>query len=1585
MKKALRIAAVILRTIFWIVLAVVLLVTGVAIIIYSPWGQDYVRRQAIEYVNRQPGMYLELDTLSLRFPLRVGIGGMLMAVDGDTIVKVRTLNAVANPCPLFRGKVDIEEASLTDGYYRMGAPDSAMFMQIQAGAVDLKPTTVTLSNLDIDISEASMRHSTVSILLNPDTTVTPTDTTAQQTMKIKVTHLDTEDLTYRMAMLPTIDSLAANISHGTLDNLVVDLGAQTVNAKIFRADTVNAAYIAPNAEQIAVTPVVPPSDTPSKPWTIAIDSIALTNSRALYTTKGLTPLPGLDFGYIEVSDLDLTIADFYNQATTLRLPMRLSGTERCGLSLNATGEFILNESSMILKGFNINTPLTHLNVDGMMGIGDMTTDPLLPLRLNASGDIALADVRTMFPGYAAYMTMLPAAAVATAQVDLDGNPGHLNISDLRIALPGTASLSASGAIDNVFDPDRIAGDIAMRGNIINVKSIVNAIVDPSQGLTVPPMSLQGNVSYRPGVTKGNLKATTLGGDIALDGYYDANAEGYSIDLTTKKFPVNAFMADLGVGRATLKLKAHGRGFDLFNKATHADINASVASLEYNGYTYRGIDLKALISDGNADIDANVDTGDLMASLTAKGNLSGQTYTWTADIDGDHIDLFALKFSDTPATVSIDANADISLTPARNEITGRVNLSDLSYKTETADIDISDVFMHLLSNDSITTADIHNRDLSLSAYSPYNYAKITPMLTRAMEIMQKQIDERVIHVDTLQKTLPKFDIDLVCGNDNALTELLAASDMGLRHLSVCLANDSTIELNGKLLEFTTGSTRLDTISASLTQDGDKMHMLATINNRKGNMDDWAHITADGLINSDRISMRLTQQNSNLETGFDLGAIALFADSTITARMFPLNPVIGYRKWTVNLDNFLRYNFITHEIGANLKMKGEKSAIEIMSLSNEKSLAQTDSIQISAPLNDLLIKISDIHIADWIAVNPFAPPITGNLSADMRLNWDGGSNINGKGNINLTDFFYDNKKVASLEIDADVATSLSGTTRATADFIVDGERTMHIAGNLNDSTAGSPFNLDLTLVKFPLRTVNPFLPADMAQLYGTLNGEMLVSGDFNQPILNGVIYFSDTSVKAAMTNTSYKFSDVKIPVTDNVVTFNNFNIKGANENPLFVNGSVNIQSMTSPQIDLSLKARNMMLVNTKRAEKGATIFGKAYIDLDASLKGNMSFMKINADLDVLTGTNVSYILSFDTSDFSSVTDDDMVKFVNLNDTASVAAADSITEPSMLLNLEAQLNIQNGTTIVVELPTSSRDKVQLQPEGSLTYTLTPMSEDGRVTGRINLNGGFARYTLPVIGSEKSFNISSGSYVAFNGDLMNPVLNLHAVDPLKTNVTQDNQSRLVNFDIMLGVTGTLDQMNVKFDLEAPDDLSVTNELESMSAEQRANQAMNLLLYNMYTGPGTSGNANLSVNPLFSFLESQINNWAAQNIKGVDVSFNIDKYNQTSNGYTSSTMSYSYQVSKSMFNDRFKIVIGGNYTTDNNADESIAENLINDISFEYFLNDRQTMLVKLFRHVGFESILEGEITQTGVGFVYRRKINSMYQMIPKFIRPKYK
>jgi hypothetical protein len=114
--------------------------------------------------------------------------------------------------------------------------------------------------------------------------------------------------------------------------------------------------------------------------------------------------------------------------------------------------------------------------------------------------------------------------------------------------------------------------------------------------------------------------------------------------------------------------------------------------------------------------------------------------------------------------------------------------------------------------------------------------------------------------------------------------------------------------------------------------------------------------------------------------------------------------------------------------------------------------------------------------------------------------------------------------------------------------------------------------------------------------------------------------------------------------------------------------------------------------------------------------------------------------------------------------------------------------------------------------------------------------------------------------------------------------------------------------------------------------------------------------------------------VRGVDLSFGINQYDKSSNGTTSTTTSYSYQVSKTLFNNRFKVQVGGNYSTDVASDESLAENLFSDVSVEYILKQSNTtnMSVRLFRHIGYESVLEGEITQMGAGFVMTRRLENL-------------
>ena len=1554
-------------------MAIVLLVGGTIITLYSPWMQESIRGRVVEKMNSLPGISMSLDDFSVSFPLTLNLRGLSFVQQGDTIVAADRLSASVALLPLIKGDATVKELTLNDGRFRMGAPDSAMFMTIAGREIALSPVKVGLKNMAIDIEEGSFDGVTVNMIISPDTTSVSTPPSEPTEMSINLWRLKLHDFNYNMRLLPSIDSLGATITDAVLSNGQIDLKSQIVNIKEFSGEGLYAAYIAPDSATVANTPVVATSDSvTSAPWTIKINTLDFSKSKALYTTRGLTPQPGLDFAYIEVDSLYLNVHDFYNQATTLRLPLKLTGVERCGVDLSAAGEFALDSAAMYLKNLTVTTATTSLEVNMMMGMGDLMNDPNLPLKLSAEGGAGVADLRLMFPAFMPYLITLPAEDQISLTANIDGTPGYLDINALDLIVNNCVTIKGSGYVGNLTDPDDLIGDIELTGNVVNLNKIKNSVLskDAAKDINIPRMALDGHVKMRSGVIDGRVKVRTGGGQLALNGQWNSRRENYSASLSVKDFPIQTFMPNLGAADVTAELKAKGHGYDPFVKTMSADAELTVSSARYDDYTYRNIYLTAKLADGAGQVNLHSDNPDTRIQLMAEGNLAPQPFDWTIVADGNAIDLHALKFSELESELSFNLSGRARVSSTDNVIDAELTLNDLNFTQPAQVIKLSNVIARLASNDSLTNVSLNNRDLSAKFTSPMSLDSLLTHFSQTGAVLDKQIAARIFYMDSLQSVMPEYRLDINAGSNNALNDILASSKMSFRKLNLVSTNDSTLALDSRVLGFMTGTTRIDTIGFNLAQIDNLLNFSAKVGNRPGTFDEWAHVNLDGCIDHNTLALKFNQRNISGKEGFNIGMRADIVDSVATLRLTPLEQTIGYQLWTVNEDNFISYTIPTKHIDANLVMTGGKSSLAIKTEHDGHSQEQ----------EDLKISLANINIADWVSINPFAPPIKGELNADVTLRPVDG-NLNGVGEVGIDNFFYGKERVADVKLDFDVTTKPGGTLYAKSDVYIDGFKTMTLAGALNDSTSTSPYNLDFSMIRFPLATVNPFLPPGMAKLRGMMNGTMQISGDEAAPVLNGYIDFDSTAILLNMTGTEYAFSEERIPVVDNLVSFTQFAIMGVNNNPLFINGTVDISSLASPAIDLTLRANDMQIVNTNRPRKGADIYGKAFISLDSRVHGNLNLLFVNADLRIMPPTNVTYVISDAANAIASQSTGDMVKFVNFTDTTSVMMADSITQTAMSMILDASLSIENGTTIGVNLSSDGKNRVQLEADGTLDYTMSPVV-DGRMTGRLNINNGYVRYSPPLM-SEKNFAFNNNSYVAFNGDMMNPILNIHATDVIKANVTQTGQnSRLVNFDVILNVTGSLDRMDVSFDLATEDDMTVANELQSMSPDQRANQAMNMLLYGMYTGPGTKGDASIGGNALYSFLESQINSWAANNIKGVDISFGINQYDRTIDGASSQTTSYSYQVSKSLFNDRFKIVIGGNYSTDADADENFSQNLINDISFDYYLNKGHTMYVRIFRHTGYESILEGEITQTGVGFVYRKKLNHLVDMF-KFLKRK--
>lgn len=120
--------------------------------------------------------------------------------------------------------------------------------------------------------------------------------------------------------------------------------------------------------------------------------------------------------------------------------------------------------------------------------------------------------------------------------------------------------------------------------------------------------------------------------------------------------------------------------------------------------------------------------------------------------------------------------------------------------------------------------------------------------------------------------------------------------------------------------------------------------------------------------------------------------------------------------------------------------------------------------------------------------------------------------------------------------------------------------------------------------------------------------------------------------------------------------------------------------------------------------------------------------------------------------------------------------------------------------------------------------------------------------------------------------------------------------------------------------------------------------------------------NAIYSFVENELNKYTRK--AGLTVGF--DSHGTEENMMKTDV---TYQFSRQLFNDRVRVKIGGRISTDGNEGEgsSLQDNLVDDISIEYVLTKKRNLYAKVFRHSNYESVLDGEVVQTGAGVVWRK------------------
>ena len=311
---------------------------------------------------------------------------------------------------------------------------------------------------------------------------------------------------------------------------------------------------------------------------------------------------------------------------------------------------------------------------------------------------------------------------------------------------------------------------------------------------------------------------------------------------------------------------------------------------------------------------------------------------------------------------------------------------------------------------------------------------------------------------------------------------------------------------------------------------------------------------------------------------------------------------------------------------------------------------------------------------------------------------------------------------------------------------------------------------------------------------------------------------------------------------------------------------------------------------------------------------------------------------------------------------------------MDMIMSVHIDNAVRLRADLSPDRSKFIELEGGGDLNMQYTPQG-DISLTGRYTLSGGIMKYSLPVI-PLKEFQINNGSYVDWRGDPMNPTLNLKATERMRASVADgdDGGSRVVNFDVSIAIKNRLDAPELIFDITAPDDAAVENELQAMGAEERSKQAIAMLATGVYMNSGVKGGGLSMGSALNSVIQSQINSLAGSAFQSINASFTMGMEDRTAAETGDKQTDYSFRYSQRLFNDRVQIVIGGKVTTGANATND-AESFIDNISLEYRLDTSGTRYVRVFYDKNYESVLDGEITETGVGLVLRRKMDRLGEL----------
>ena len=1332
-------------------------------------------------------------------------------------------------------------------------------------------------------------------------------------------------------------------------------------------------------------------NTKSSSFSLYLDNISLADNNIKYNNLSAPVLKGvLDYNHLNITGLGIQGQSIAIDSSGIK--GKISGgqlRDSSGFVLNELkGDIIYDDKQLRVDNFSLKTPHSYIQNTSTLQYtsqSDLSNNPgKVKMAVNLKPSVIhLKDVH--FLSHAVPVDYRMQKINLTAA--FTGYLNNLNIDKLQISGLKSTNINVAGNIRGLPDSKNARFQLIIRQLQTSKKDILAFVPAKSLPSSINlPNYIAANGTFAGTTTAFNTNMTvrTDIGAAKINGLVNLakGRETYNATINLNQFNLGYLLKQKDLGHASLTANIKGRGIDSRNM--NAKINGTVHSATYNGYTYRNVALQGSMAHQQATLAVNSPDSNAHFTLNAVIGMGSKSPSLKGDFDLRRVDLQKLGFADAEFKLAGLGHFDFTNVNPDN-LNGNAWITSLQIVKDGQTIHLDTIALAAVSTPAENWVSLQSDILDAHMQGKYQ-------LTKIGQAFINQIN-KYYEIGSTKTVAPQYvKFDMTIKNGRLLQDFVPK----LTHLSPS-------SLTGVL----------DTEQDSLIVNGNFPHVvydsfnvkntvLVINNTNRTSLDYGLSIEAfespsiqfynsaiNGAAADNRLGVNVFLRDSKNKDKYTIGGNFNTNDGTYQFTLDPNMLMLNYDKWQVAPDNMIQYGKRGIYVrNFNINNQGQ-------SLTVNSTPAQPNAPVKATFTNFQLETITRYADQDTAMLGG---TINGNLLAS---NFTEKPRFDAALTIDNLRYQKDSLGNAAIQVNNHTANAFQ------ADVTLTGVHDLKLSGFYYTAPTGT-VEAKVTINKIDLKHIESLTGGQIRRGTGFISGNIDVKGPVSTPQLLGKLNFNNAAMNVAMLNSYFALPDETVALTSEGIEFNRFTVRDSLGQPVVLNGAVYTKNYKDYAFGIDIKADNFRAMNSTAAHN-KLFYGTVFIDLNAHVGGNLNKPEVDFDLKIKEETDFNFVIP--ESDPAVASIEGIVEFIDMdappNNGRQALNVDSLTRSTIRgMDISGNVTIDKNAQLTIVVDPQNGDALKVKGQADLSVQMDPSGRTS-LTGRYEISTG--SYNLSIGGlARREFKIQQGSSVQWTGAPTDANVDITAIYEARTSPMDliadqiqglDQASRTtyrqrIPFLVYLNMDGELLKPVVSFQLDMPENertafngIVYTRIQQINSNESELNkQVFALLALNRFVsddpfrslagGTTVSDMARQSASRL---LTEQLNNLASDLIHGVDINFELTSGTDYSTGTEQSRTDLNVGLSKALLNDRLVVTVGNNLALEGDRANTQPVQIANNVNIEYLLSRDGRYRLRAYRRNRTEGVIEGQIIETGVGFLMVVDYNRFREIFESF------